>query len=223
MNRCFRDDEIAAIAVLPAGDARRAHVEECPRCHALLAAFDEFRREPGAEVERLEIADAQLARAIANEIGIPAAPVAPAPHGFRLIGSRRLPRATFAWAAAAAVVIAGAWIVIGPRMNQTPTWRGERDSSAPAFELRTARASDGQTIVLEWPAAAGATAYRVHLTREDLSELAALEAGAETRYDLWLDAPPLATADPRTLLVQVEALASDRTIARSRPVPLVAP
>jgi hypothetical protein len=220
MSRCFRDEEIAAIAALPASDARRAHIDDCPRCHALLAAYEEFFRAPGAEVERLEAADAALARAIDAEIGVASA--ARARDGFRLSEWWR-PRRALAWSAAAAVVaIAGAWIVFAPRAGRETTWRGERDPSAAAFEVRATPARDGTTIALEWPAVPGATAYRVHLTRDDLSDLGMLEAGPETRYDLWLDAPPIAGTDVRTLLAQVEARAGEQTLARSRPVPLVA-
>jgi hypothetical protein len=227
MTTCYRDDEIAAVAALPANDARRTHLEECPRCRALLVAFDEFMREPAADIGRIDEADAALARAIEREVALPATPgasTAPAgpPGGvFRAIERWFSPRTRLAWGVAAvAVVVAGTWVAIGPRPERAGTWRGERDPAAPALEVRARPASDGRTIVLEWRAAAGASAYLVRITREDLSELAVLEAGAETRYDLWLDAPPLATEDVRTLFVQVEARAGDRSIARSRPLPL---
>ncbi len=77
--RCHTPEEITALAELEPGDPRRAHVDACPRCQAVLLSFQEFlAAEPLPEGARPKLASKHLERVLQREIlGSPSPDAAP--------------------------------------------------------------------------------------------------------------------------------------------------
>jgi hypothetical protein len=128
--RCPDTGEVAALASLPAGDPRRRHLENCPRCRALAHAFAEF-EDPGdsSDLPGLAEADTELRDRLVAALA--AEPV-------------RLPqRRRRSWLAAAAAAIA--ICAIGLAADDLLHLRD--GSSLPVGErLR----GDGEAVDLDW-------------------------------------------------------------------------
>ena len=68
---CVRIEHMADIELLPADDPRRRHVESCPRCRAVYAAYRDFMA-PAAADAGPEQARARLEAALEREMTVPA-------------------------------------------------------------------------------------------------------------------------------------------------------
>lgn len=233
---CPPIEEFEAIRRLDARDPRRRHVEECPRCRALLAAYRAFMAgrdelaDPAAEARLGEL----LAREIAAEpepesvpAPVPASP-GPPPLGGLLAFLRTLagPQLLRPALAAATVLIIGIAVLRPwqPAPEHDIVLRGE---SSPGAErvvvLQPPRLVAGGELELGWSACPGADGYRVQLLSTGLTEVARFEVDADTT--LRIPAARLAApgaASPQ-LLWRVEALLDGDVIAHSRPAALPAP
>lgn len=179
-DRCLNPEELADLA---ADDPRRAHVDACPRCQALLQSYAAF-MDP-VNVPRganLEEADSRLAAALDREIGVGGEVVRPAASFWTPFRVRTLA------AAAAVVIVAVGLSVFQPGSEvaspDEPVLRGIGAPAAP-FRCQMAMLDEGGFRV-SWPGIAEATGYRLVVFGEDLTELAEFDVGMETKFELQL-------------------------------------
>ena len=238
--RCFEPGELGTIPALDAGDSRRVHLEECPRCRASLIAYRKF-MEPDAPPEgsRPEEADRRLAAALDAEFsraGRPAAVDAVgakrAPGGEsgpvgrsgpsrprrsvleRFFGARGLRPV---WAAAAALAIVGVFYVV--RVAEMPgtgrlVLRGSTGGARGAPALMPARPAPG-AVELRWASTPTADAYQVALYASDLTEIARLGPFADTSAVLHAAERPRGIEPGTEVLWRVFALRQGDPIATS--------
>jgi len=216
---CIPVEALGTIATLPADDPRRRHAETCPRCRARLALFREF-DSPSAPPAgaRIDEADSALAAAIERELALPAPLPFPAraarPRPARGLGASLRPL----WAAAAALIlVAGAWVLLrppAPAVMRGPVSRAE-------LPVATHRGVD--RLTLSWRAVPGASRYVVRFYATDLSDLASVDAGRADHLELRRGALPRPLAGGAKVLWQVMALAGGDRLAASRTQPVVLP
>lgn len=197
---CLNPVELAGLAF---EDPRRAHVEGCPRCQAILKSLAAFMDpvEIPAEANLAE-ADTLLAAALEREMEV----VRPAPTFWTPFRVRVL-------SAVAAVLVVAVGLSLfggGPDVvpNGEPVLRGV-DDSAGRFLCHFDNPTGPGDPQLSWTTFDGATEYKVVAYDLQLKELAVFEAGSET--SLVLD-PPLNTS-----FFRVIALKDGDELARSEP------
>ena len=220
MSECLREHEFDALAAAPADDARRRHVETCPRCHArwlALRTFVDDRDVPdGAKPEEARRAIAARVRA---ELGLDAA--AAPPRRARLvvpppaIHGRRNPWRTWAPVAMAAslALVASLWWLQRPQ--GTGRVRGN-DPAHAALQTLPARI-DGGVLQLTWRPLATADSYRLRLLAEDLSPLIAVEVAQDSAYRVPLDSLGEHAASGRTLYWVLAAVRNQRVELETAP------
>ncbi len=204
-DQCLTPEELVDIST---EDPRRTHVDDCPRCQAVMKSFAAF-MEPVDIPESADLADAQarLSAALAGEIGGDG----PVDRVLRPASSFWNPFRVRMIAAAAAVVIVAVGLSVtrfGPETPpQEPVLRGAGDVVAP-FRCEVLGLGDGG-FRLSWPVVEGAVTYRVVVYRADLKELMDHDAGGATSLDL----RPLGGA----AFCRVIALRDGDEVARSDP------
>lgn len=208
-NPCPTLEELTAWADLPAGDARRAHLQSCARCQAVVTSYAAF-MEPENLPAGADLQDAHdhLSASLDREIGVGGVGevVRPAPSRWR----------PFSWPSAAAVaavivVAVGLSVMRGgiERPPQRDVLRGGPDTAA-AFSGEILAGEDSGYRV-SWPAAADPeAAYQVVVYGADLAELARYDVGTTTVLNL---TPPTGAA-----FCQVVALRHGDEITRSQPI-----
>jgi hypothetical protein len=222
-NECVSVERIAEVLELPAGDVLSRHVEQCPRCSSLLTSYQAFIVADPPAGANPDDADARLMQFLQGQFG----PVEPTPYSadttpggggfFARLKGAFLPRP--AWVAAAVVVVAAVvwwqpWNVAEP-----PALRST--SSTSFLEMAPPQALSDGVVRLSWEATARADRYQVVLYSEELEEIARLDAGAETTYDLAQDALPAGA--PAVLICRIAALQDGDEIAESAPIPVEIP
>ena len=218
---CFAPEDVERVLASPPGDPHRAHARECPKCGALVAAFELYRDAPGpVTAAEADEAEARLKAFIAREIG--AEPEAePERAAARAAAPRHAPR--FSWlqpALAFAGVAIVAAVLLWPRPTAGPAHvmlRGTPSLSAH-LALDFARVEAGH-FTARWAATAGADRYEVRLYAADLSKLGSL-AATDTSLDLDARTLPFMLDPNRKVLVRVVALSEGKEIATSTPQPL---
>lgn len=239
---CLKLDELAGIADLPGDDPRRLHLEGCPRCTSLVAAYRDFMAATttpaGADPRD---AEARLAERLAREWGASAgdgnagASAHEALPGDRGGGLRRrleawwsLPALRPALAVAVIAIVAGGVFLVPAlrsRLVETPVLRGGRPDSLEAavgFEVDPPRPGPAGTE-LSWGATAGAQRYQVILYSTDLVELSRLEPVAGTRLLLRRADLPAHVAPGTSLLWRVTALRGNEEVGLSSVGTVTAP
>jgi len=222
-HECVSVERIAEVLELPAGNALRRHVEQCPRCSSLLTSYQAFIVADSPAGADLDDADARLTRFLQGQFR-PAEPTpysadtTPGDDGFfaRLKGAF-FPRP--AWVAAAVLVVAAVvwwqpWNVAEP-----PALRST--SSTSFLEMAPPQTLSRGVVRLSWEATASADEYQVVLYNQELEEIARLAAGPETTYDVARDALPAGA--PAVLICRIAALQEGDEIAESAPIPLEIP
>lgn len=198
--RCHTPEEITELAELGPDDPRRAHLDACPRCQAVLLSFREFlRAEPLPAGARPAQASEQLDRVLQAEIlgppSLAAASRQDAPEGGRwwdrLAGRLRPPVLAPALAGAAVVALL---VLLLPGRTPTEPARELRGASSEAasqggddvrdliWTETTALAEGGW--LLEWRLPSGADRAEVILYASDLSELLRREFRDEQQWRL---------------------------------------
>lgn len=192
---CPDIDELARLIDLAAGDPRREHLDDCPRCRAQAMVLREFLQDPavpaGAAVDN---ASERLLRSLQAEQdaeqGRARSRPFPAIPGARLFRPRRWPFLVSLRPVAAVVALAAlgsalyfGWIrrspgdeadvlrsTPGPALSDRP---GASNPSATedAWLLPVGTDPDGSPV-LRWRARPGADAYVVHLFSAELSDIA---------------------------------------------------
>jgi hypothetical protein len=183
---CFKPDELADLA---ADDPRLAHLEECPRCRAVMMSFESF-MDPGDIPAGADVADAnaRLTAALDQEISV----VRPAPTFWTPFRVRSL-------SAVAAVLIVAVGLSLfgsGPEVISTegPVLRGVGAPAAP-FRIAMSKQENG-AFWLSWPGVEGATGYRVVVYGEDLEVISGFDAELATAFKL---EPPAGAAFCRVI------------------------
>jgi len=242
---CLAPEDLENVRASASDDSRRVHARECPRCGALLAAYESY-HEAREEAPRAEIdeAESRLNAFLAREIGAdapaaapalvtaaapgaapapaaaptpaPLAPPRPAPR--RLVFPAQAPR--FTWIRPAlgfAAILAVAGALWWPRTTLGPSRVTLRGSgaTAPRIALETPVFASGR-LTLDWAAYPGADRYEVRFYSSDLTELGRLTA---TDSKLAADAKslPFAPDSARAVLVRVVALMGGAELASSAP------
>jgi hypothetical protein len=210
-----------------------AHVQDCPRCRALLAQHRAFlESEAGAVAptsSQLADADASLAAALEREMsgGRASQPAAASPR--TLVAEPRAswwqalfaPALRPAWGFAAVLVVAGGvYLSVRPDVQ-----RGEVRGDSPVSTAVTTLApvaSEG-VVTLSWEPVAGADRYDVVLLSQDLSELGEPVRVSEPMFVLRHDQLPAGVTAGTSLLWQVTARAGERELSHSVTAGFVAP
>ena len=214
MDECPDFEALASLSRLPAGDARRAHLEGCARCQARLLSLEEFLAPSSDDLPEDEwrAAEAELRRRRAHD-GL----VAPS----RGVGSVRRSRTLTAWrpafaAAAAIVIVAGAWLVV--RGRHEPELRGVPGGDwVPTVETR------GPIATIAWRALPGADNYRVVFLGASLEPVATLDVGPALEARVPRDSLPAGLSHGQPVMIEVNALHGPDPVAVSRAVPMKLP
>jgi hypothetical protein len=221
---CIAEDALGEVLLLPAGDPRRAHVESCPRCRALVVSYQGF-VEPaaedaaiygGAERRRLDETRERMFAGTAPGTG------GTAPASRRIVPAPRAPwwsRAFApalrpAWALAAVAVVVGA-VVLWPRpvlRGPEPIVRGTADRPLALTEPAPLRNGG---VRLAWRPFPGAQRYEVRFYSTALSALGRFDAGSDTGASLTLGDLPAAYRSRELILYRVAAMLGQDELALS--------
>ncbi|MCB1182550.1 hypothetical protein KDM41_03885 [bacterium] len=208
---CPSIEELGPMAELAAGDPRRAHVDSCPRCRGLLAAFAGF--VAGSPSHADPAREARLAAGLAA-LATPASRREPGTV-VRILRSR----VTASLLATAAVLV----LVVGLSREGDPLPGGpagvtRTTLSAKDFGMEARVVTDGG-YRLSWtrPAAPGET-FRVVFFGGDLVEVGRIEAGTAAGVD-WTP-PQRAGGDAAAMTWRIEVVREGDVVARSTPQPL---
>lgn len=188
---------------LPAGDARRAHLDGCAICRAKVAALAEFERDAGASAAD-DDAMAELSRRRVRDGLVPGEPP-------RVVPLRRAawPGRVLAFAALF-VAVFGAWFAM--RANHPPQMRATDEAPwRPSVERA------GREVVLRWSARAQADDYRLRFYDESLTRLGEIDAGVRLEWRLDRDSLP---GGVRARAVEVTVMHGGDSLAVSRIVSL---
>lgn len=237
-----RSQKCPAETVLPArheaGEPEvLAHVQDCPRCRALLAQHRAFLEgeagvAPAAAptASQLAEADATLAAALEREMSGGRAPQAAPVSAPRVAAAE--PRASWwqalfapalrpTWGFAAVLIVAGGvYLGVRPGVERAEV-RGDSPQAAAVTTLVPV-AGDG-VVTLAWEPVAGADGYDVVLLATDLSELGAPVHVTEPRLELRRDALPAGVTSGSKVLWQVTARIGERELSHSVAAECVAP
>ena len=243
-DRCMDAEALAAHRDWPEGDARRAHLESCGRCRALLASLERFEAEP-ADLPPGQLAEARerLARArrdwpAAGAAASAEADLGPATAPATTPRRAARPRAAgwpgpWGWtgwrpamaAAALVVVAASAWWAGRGLLAERPgvVLRAGEAPGAPGARpalvtLAPSPGADGP--LLRWHTLPGADAYEVVLLDGSLAEIARGPAGRDTTLALAELERFAGPAAGDAAYWQVIARRAGDALAESAPVPL---
>lgn len=184
-----------------------------------------------------------LGDAARSPVPLPAAPAARSGHEPQGNGGTNF----FAWllgpalrpglaAAAALLVVAAAWSLLAPRGTgrdsgrDAPNLRGPATPGAPGtWDARPAVRAIGPgpgtagAVRLTWAPAPGATRYAVVFLAGDLGEIARVDTGTTTEFELAAPALPAGLASGQAVLWRVTAYQGADEIGRSDTLPLTIP
>ncbi len=210
--RCHDLEEMGFLADLPAGDPQLAHLQNCPHCRALLAAYRGFERGyPAAGDPEREQA---LGHYLAREIGpVPVVGGGARPRGF--FRFMRSPVLAPGLAAAAVLVLFLSFQQYRFQRISEPSMVN-RGRIADDLQLVAGPEADGG-VRLQWQAPAGAQTYVVVVYATDLQELARLEAGREPALSLSPDRLAVLRPTPQPLIWRVEAYRDGDLLLTSLP------
>lgn len=188
--RCYRAEEIAEIAGLKAHDERRRHLDDCPRCRALLASFGEFVTPPAVPVgANLPDAERRLQVALEREILGPGLPDRPDPIAEPGGGSGFLGRLRALWESPAwkpALGLAGAAALIAVMVT---VWMPSGTDDGPvvlrgqdpgALVVHPPERLGTNTIRMSWTPVEGADRYAVQILDPRGQVALSFEAGTDT-------------------------------------------
>jgi hypothetical protein len=212
--KCLPIHELALLAELSVEDPRRAHVEDCPRCSAMYAAWKSFAGSGAVEGADPESAERQLESAIRKMVSAHAGASRPKTSFFDVAWLRPA-------FAAITVALVAAVVWWQPWQSEELVLRGiDRTATAP-LALETPEAVE-DTLMLSWAAFDGADEYQVRFYSEELEEIARIKATGPTLTITGSDISD--DLEPGTVLVwRVVALIDGDSVATSPPGQLVLP
>ncbi|MEO5617287.1 MAG: hypothetical protein ABIS67_05920 [Candidatus Eisenbacteria bacterium] len=189
---CVAEDSLGEILSLPDSDARRAHLESCPRCRALVVGYRQF-LEPSREAAHGYGTQEETHLTAFRERLSGAVPAEPARVDERS-GDPRVPGGPWwsrafapplrvAWAlVAVAVVFGGLWL--GPRSRLRGTEPVLRGGTTVALAIGEAIALPDGGIRLSWQPHPEAEHYEVRFYSTALAEIGRRNAGREPRVTI---------------------------------------
>lgn len=155
-HECLKPEELDQEAL---SETVRRQAAECPRCHELLASFDQFMRAEELPGSRPDEAEQQLGTFLQ---GLP-------PRLVRTRRSRRiLGMRPVGWGVAAAAAVA--LVFLWPRQAEIPELPTLRDEVSASFGLLSPEAGQSGWL-LRWTGVEEADAYEVRLYSTSLEEL----------------------------------------------------
>ncbi len=221
--KCIDIEQIAEVLELPDDDPRRRHLDECPRCSALLLSFQAFlgaEEIPGSDPvdagERLSsFIQSKIAKTLSDTSMSGAAPDHP---GFLAEVVQSLFRRPV-WVMASLVIVAAGMLLWKPWVEDPLVLRGtiSAETGTP-LDLAAPRALEDGSTQLSWVPLDGADSYEVRLYDESLSEIARFGPVTETTFIL--DHSMLPVDAPDAMLWRIVALEEGDEIALSQPAPL---
>ena len=178
-DRCFTPEELAELS---ADDPRRAHVDGCPRCQAVMKSFVAF-MDPADIPKAADLADAhaRLSGALEREIGSGPKVVRPDSGFWTPFRARMI-------AAVAAVLVVAVGLSLfraGPdgMAPGEPVLRGVGTPAAP-FRCKVEKSEGVGGYQLTWAGIAEATDYRVVVYGADLEEIVGFDVESGTTFEL---------------------------------------
>ncbi|MCP4548135.1 MAG: hypothetical protein GY835_16850 [bacterium] len=211
---CYPIDEFARIAELPPGDARREHLDDCPRCQARLATYEEFiHNEFECSGEQLNAAMNSLDESLTREIFPPSdkerAPVVP----FR----SPVVRAVISVAAALLLLLAVDSLRDDSKEREVVLRTDNPVSSEEGIRLTTPTQTVSGEVELRWQPYPGADSYEVRILDAELIETACIAVTGGTRLVLAADTVKRSLTSTGILTWSVTALCEGDAISISRP------
>lgn len=224
---CVSEEALGEVLALPASDPRRAHLDTCPRCRALVLSYEAFLAPEhdlaafyGAPEERvLDDARARLlGGAQAPEAGTPARRAEAAPGRATWWDALFGPKLRPAWGLAALAVVA-AVVLLMPRGRDAELGTQVRGLAGSPLALAEPEfGADG--VHLAWRGAVGAERYEVRIFSAALDPVASIDAGVDTSLSLAADRLPAAFGRGELLLYRVVAYHGGDELAISETRPL---
>lgn len=214
--KCIEPDQIATVLALPPDDARRRHLEECPRCASRVLIYRRFLSDTGVPGADPEAADQHLAAVVADAVRRPPRPET---DGFlaRLAG-RFAPRPLLA--AAAVLVVAATVLWWGPWRHDGTVLRsadGDFTGGQPVILSAPETLEDGG-VRLSWHPLGEAGGYIIRFRNADLDEIGRFGPFPDTS---WVLTPSVFPPDtPSPVLWRVIAVKNGDEIGRSEPASL---
>ena len=237
--QCIDEESLGDVLALPETDPRRRHVDECPRCRALVVSYRQF-LDPAPEEtasygsaedrrltehrERLAGVPATRGSAATRDdadarAATPARPAGtPRSWGERLFGPALRP----VWAIAAIVIAFGVMKIAPkspPGVTAPPTLRG-----GASRELATATPSyAANAVTLLWSANPEADHYQLRFFSTALAEIGRRDLGRDTSVTLATGDLPAAYAGGEAILWRVVAMKGGDELESSAPGSLKMP
>jgi len=223
-SRCFRVEEIGDMVELSETDPRQKHLDECPRCRALMKEYLGFMT-PAADVEESDMHDAEkrLSTFMENTIQQTGAYELTQEGAVSASHGKLFKRTSFWLTMAAAVVFAFFSISTfldnsAPNSDDLVLREGAGPGSPKEDEkvkllpiIKTASVG----VELRWSRTESADAYKLYIFSIELEELAVIVKVTETSHRLSSDEILKFDAKKKGLLFRVIALSEGDTIAVS--------
>ena len=216
-HECPPLDRIEDLAALDAGDPRRIQTENCPRCHARLAAFAAFMdMHPLPEGIRLEEARARLSSAVSREIEGASRRGFSIPDVFSWLRLRPLLRP--ALGVASLLLIAAVLVRVSPDRgaDSVPVLRDAGVTQVTGTQAWSEQRPGG-AILFTWRPVPEAETYRVEFYGTTLVEALEVEAGSDTTLFLGRDRLVQLGVSGTALFWRVAALRSGDPVSVSPP------
>ena len=223
---CFDVEQIASVLELPADDARRRHLESCPRCRNLARLYVAFMKARPVDGARPEEAREHLAQVILQAAGRADAPESTRQTSpSRKTVSRRDAGARWwpLWRlrpagllAAAAVITLVAVVLWQDHPTAPPVLRDDRAPRPGTLSLRPAETVEGGGVRLTWTRDRGAERYEVRVYDAELDEVYRHPAVPDTTLVLRLSDIPAPSGSPG-FVWRVHAFHGDDVVAVSPP------
>lgn len=208
---CIDAEALDAVMSLPESDLRRAHLRECPRCHALAESYAMFLAPADTRAAQADDADRAFDALRAQLL---AGSSASAPALRRSTWHEWFaPALRPAWALAALTILAGGALLL-PRLQSSAPSHVLRGADSAAMALVAPAAQDGG-VKLAWKAFATADDYTVVFYSPALEELARIDAGAQPIIVVPAARLPKAYVQGGAVLYRVVANRGGDEVARS--------
>jgi len=229
--QCVDELALGEVLALAESDPRRRHLDDCPRCRALVVSYRQF-LDPGSEEmasygteehERLNAFRERLAGIAPVATPAPGGTM-PAPVAEKRSWAERLftPGLRPLWAVVAIAIAFGVMKIAPthPPENVVPTLRG---GTPEALTVRTPTYGDAGAVTLVWNAVPEADHYEVRFFSSALTELGRHAAGGDTVATLAAADLPLPYRSGEAILFRVVALKDGDELATSAPGSLKKP
>jgi hypothetical protein len=225
---CIDVEQIVSVLELPADDARRRHVEVCPRCRNLARSYTLFLRAETGPGAQPETARERLAEVILEAAGASHPPEITRQGATKPRSEKAKTRWWSTWrlapaglAAAAAITLLA--VMLWPDHSITPpVLRNGRTPRAGTLSLHPAEIVTNGGVRLTWTQARGADHYEIRVYNSELDEIYRHPAVTDTSVVIRLSAIPTPPGSPG-FVWRVHAFRGADVVAVSPPGPILHP